>query len=727
MGAPQTMPVGKDSWNPVHPAIEPRALSGERVRVARLAQLPDVRSSTPGPGYNDTSEFFIGSVAVGVFLVESTGSAYDWSDAEIAQTLNGTYAGLNWWAFQEPKARLTFSYELHIREPTAWEPIQYSLDDDWLWIDEIMTNLGYAEPNPWAKTLHFNNDLRNRLGTDWAYSIFVADSNNAVNLGLFTNNQYAAAYFGGPWVTMSRYSAWAYNSADYFRVVPAHETGHIFYATDEYDADPVEYAGYLNCPDNNGAPGIMNRNTLSVSASTRCQIGWIDADGNGVLDIVDVPPETTLIPHSPDPTSETSVTYLGTATVVALLNRNPYGFGDDITVSRITGVAVRIDNRSWMPAEAVDGSFGDPVESFTFTLRLGLSSKVDPLPKYSGRPAFEVTATVLAPSGTHLVEARANNTEGNTDRTPGSDSLQIMGIALSAVELWYTKGGGPPLLHAADAQEPWSWMFDTLVTGGDGNYDFYSIIVDIEGSREPIPSPPDAATVVDTAPPALTLTKPVQLEWIGSTSVDLAWTATDSGTGIERVLVALDKGTAIDIGTSTNYTFHSVLEGLHTIYVTALDRAGNAAVVSRTFGVDVTDPVVTIISPGERLETVESTVVVTWNGSDSVSRIDYYEIRLDGGDILHVGTNTSYTFAGLSDGTHSVTVKAADAVGNDREATSTFIVHANWLTGGGRSGWLPMGLLVLGGSAVASVLILWRKKKRRRELLPSVAPPESPP
>ena len=230
---------------PILPDVVPGAASGERSRTAPLVQAPVPRPLTPGPGYNDTSEFYIGSVAVGVFLVESAGSAYDWSDGEVTQTLDGIYSGLAWWASVEPKARLSFSYELHIREPTTWEPIQNSLDDDWLWIDEIMTNLGYRESDPWNKTLHFNNDLRARLGTDWAYSIFVADSNNTVNLGRFTNNEYAAAYLGGPWVTMSRYSSWAYNSADYYRVVPAHETGHIFYATDEYDTDPVEYSGYL--------------------------------------------------------------------------------------------------------------------------------------------------------------------------------------------------------------------------------------------------------------------------------------------------------------------------------------------------------------------------------------------------------------------------------------------------------------------------------------------------
>src|SRR3989304_4258856 len=209
---------------------------------------------------------------------------------------------------------------------------------------------------------------------------------------------------------MSRYSSWAYNSADYFRVVPAHETGHIFYATDEYDSDPVEYSGYLNCPDSNGASGIMNRNTLGVSASTRCQIGWADSDFDGVLDTLDVPPETTLSAHSPNPTNETRVAYVGNATVVPLPNRNPKGPKNDVTISRIVGVGFRLDGGTRQMAEAVDGSFDEGQGVYRFPAGFPVASHGDVLPPYVPRRVFSVTATVAGKTGTHVVDASSRNT-----------------------------------------------------------------------------------------------------------------------------------------------------------------------------------------------------------------------------------------------------------------------------------------------------------------------------
>lgn len=373
------------------------------IGVCPWTLAPGPRVPTPGPGYDDISEFFVGSVAVGIFLVESTGGAYYWSDDEVAQTLEGILAALSWWASMEPSANISFAYELHIREPTSWEPIENPLADSHLWISEIMANLGFPGSDARARVLRYNNDLRGRLGTDWAYSIFVADSDDSVNYGRFTDDQYACSYIGGPSFTMSRYSSWAYNSADYFLAVPAHETGHIFYATDEYDDDPLDFSGYLNCPDNNGAPGIMNRNTLTVSESTRCQLGWVDSDGDGILDVLDTPPETTLDSYALDDTDGSRLRYAGSAAVVARPNLNPRGPGNDVTICWIAGVDFRVDNGPWIPAKADDGAFGGPIESFSFVT-----------------PPLE--------TGMHTIEVQARDSEGQVDSTPARATPGLDGV-----------------------------------------------------------------------------------------------------------------------------------------------------------------------------------------------------------------------------------------------------------------------------------------------------------
>lgn len=476
-----------------------RGPSVERALVAPRPRISPSAGESPAPGYNETSEFFAGHVGVAVFLVESDGSAYNWNDAEVNQTQNGIVAGLSWWATEEPKAHLSFSYEYHIREPTTWEPIQAGIINDVNWIGEILANRGYTEIDPFEQALHFNNDLRDRLGTDWAYSIFVADSDPTVNFGLFADDQIAHAYLGGPWVTMSRFSPASYNADDYYVVVPAHETGHIFYATDEYDLEPTEFSGYLNCPDQNGSTGIMNRNTQVVSPTTRCQIGWVDTDADGILDILDVPPEVTLAPYGPDPTTDARILHTGTATVLPLANRNPYGSGRDVTLSRLVGVEVSVDNGSWIEATPVDGAFDGPAEPFTFAVEYPSETQALPLPNHLTTSRITIMANATSPSGIHEFRARTVNTEGNEDISL-TDALALSPRNPAQVELWYRRNGGPDTLYANDSSAPWRWEFDTGRTGGDGEYEFYTIAVETDGTRESVPGESDVRVVVDSNP-----------------------------------------------------------------------------------------------------------------------------------------------------------------------------------------------------------------------------------
>ena len=339
----------------------------------------------------------MGSVAVGVFLMESNGSAYNWSDSEVTQTLNGIYSAMDWWINRGgAAAHLSFTYDLHIRQPTSYEPIQGPSSNDYLWVGEAMVGLGYSSSGIWQ----YLNDLRTARGTNWAYSIFVVDSSTSVSQGRFTDGAYAWGYFGGPWLVMSRYSSWAYNAANYYQAVPAHETGHIFYATDEYNSFG-EVSGYLNVHDNDGASCLMNQNYLgNLCAASTLQIGWRDSDGDGIHDILDTNPETTLAPLSPDPTVQTVLGYTGTATVVPLINQNPNGSGNDITLQTLTRVEFRVDSGVWLQAIPDDGSFNGPVESFHFN-------------------------TPSLTPGSHTVEARAVSSVGNLDATPASDTVTV--------------------------------------------------------------------------------------------------------------------------------------------------------------------------------------------------------------------------------------------------------------------------------------------------------------
>jgi hypothetical protein len=95
----------------------------------------------------------------------------------------------------------------------------------------------------------------------------------------------------------------------------------------------------------------------------------------------------------------------------------------------------------------------------------------------------------------------------------------------------------------------------------------------------------------------------------------------------------------------------------------------------------VKGPAFTITSPPNDSEVRSSTVTVTWTVTDESSTIDHNEIRLDGGSWVDIGTNTAETFTGLSDGSHTVDVKATNEVGMSIQKSVSFTVNTGLLFG----------------------------------------------
>jgi hypothetical protein len=358
----------------------------------------------PGhPGYYETSEYLIGDVAVGIIFLESNGavdpSTEDWTSTEESQVISEIQAGLNWLAGQNPQAGVSFTYEIHYKVPTSYEPINHrSWHDEHLWISEAMTFLGYPGTSYFTQVRDYINDLRSRLGTDWACAMFIVDSSNDLD-GKFADGYSAYAYLGGPFLVMTYDNdGYGIGNMDY---VAAHETGHIFYATDEYDG-VTETSGYLGVQDNEGSGDLMDR-PLSwwLCANSKQQLGWRDTDGDGIQDIVDTFPDSTLTPYVPDPTTETTLIYTGYTYEVPYPNNNPYGTRRDITINIISTVEYRVDSGTWTSASPLDGAFDEWEESFTFTT-----------------PTLSV--------GTHTIDVRGRNSVGNIEPPPyATDDITI--------------------------------------------------------------------------------------------------------------------------------------------------------------------------------------------------------------------------------------------------------------------------------------------------------------
>jgi hypothetical protein len=367
-----------------------------------------VVSPSSALGYYETSEYLIGSVAVGIIFLESNGtidpSTEDWTTArESSVTSEIWVSGLSWLANYYPKAGVRFFYDIHYKVPTRYEPINRPHYDSGLWISEAMAYLGYSGTSYFTQVRDYLNALRRSRNADWSFAIFVVDSLRDPD-GCFTDwinptrKWSAFSYLGGPLLVMTYDNdGYGISNMDY---VTAHETCHIFYATDEYDGR-TQTSGYLGVQDREGSGDMMDKaNTWWLCTNSQEQLGWRDSDGDGIQDIVDTFPDTFLNPYEPDPTNEVVLTYRGNATVIPYPNNNPYGTGRDVTIVTIGNAQFRVDYGNWMDTISADGAFDEAEEDFTFT-----------------------TPTLL--EGTHTIEVRGVNSVGNIETSYASDTVTV--------------------------------------------------------------------------------------------------------------------------------------------------------------------------------------------------------------------------------------------------------------------------------------------------------------
>ncbi|HWR27097.1 MAG TPA: PKD domain-containing protein [Candidatus Thermoplasmatota archaeon] len=389
------------------PSGEIEVLSNDLLRYIENKESNNGRLDDPTPGYYDTSEYLIGSVGIGLIFLESNGaidpSTENWNTTETNNVQSQITQAISWWINQNQWASLSYVLDVHTAVPTSYEPIIHpsAMTDptyEKLWVSEAMASLGYSSGDWMKRTRDYVNAMRTAKGTDWGLTVFLVDSSNDVG-GDFSDGYFAYAYMGGPYIVMTYDNdGWGISAMNQ---VMAHETGHIFWATDEYDGY-TEFSGYLNAADVEGSGCLMDTNFLSLSAGTRLQVGWRDTDLDNILDIIDTNPDTILNPYPQDPTPLQILTYTGVATEVPYQNNNPQPgcAGNDVSINNIMVVFYRIDGGPWNPANPGDGNYDEAMETYTFT-------------------------TIPIPHGTHLIETFAMNNVGNVDPTLASDTITI--------------------------------------------------------------------------------------------------------------------------------------------------------------------------------------------------------------------------------------------------------------------------------------------------------------
>lgn len=359
-----------------------------------------------------TSSFMAGSVAVSVVFPQCTGAIDEcsetWTDDQINAVLDQVQAALDWW---QARSNNTVSFVLDSqRAQTGYEPIKHGLNDNGQWMGQVMDNLGFpilAPEDGWGdQTLRFNNWLRETYQTDWAYTIFVANSQNDAD-GSFSDGWFAYAFGNGPAAVMT------YDNANYgieqMAAVVAHESGHIFGALDEYPGAGVPCitpSGYFEVESQNSEqpgclinePSIMRGGWGPFGANladeyARGQMGMRDLDGNGRPDVMDTKPLVALY--------EGATGAVASVTIQGRVQDQPYrppsNYAQpsyEVSINKITSVEWRVAGTEWQTAAADDGAFDNTTEEFSFTPNLS--------------------------DGTYDIEVRATNRVGNTSDVIGT-------------------------------------------------------------------------------------------------------------------------------------------------------------------------------------------------------------------------------------------------------------------------------------------------------------------
>ena len=300
--------------------------------------------STVTPQYLSNSDAMDGTVAVAVFLVESAGgidpNVYSWSQADQDLARSQVIDGLNWWVDQSRAFNLgrplqftpIFFDANNPASQVPYEPVLRPGSDASLWVSHIMSNVGASGGSVFERVAAFDRVIRDQNHANWAYSMFIAYNPLPARTS-FTDGRASWAYIGGPHVVSLFHSfGWSLSR------IATHETGHIFFACDEYFQPGYQTCSCTCAPEIR--PDALNGNCQEIScnrASTECmmrlnelalcpftvaQIGW-----------------TTAVPKPPPSAPSGLVASASSPSQVTLVWQDTSGVEDGFQIERRGGTS----------------------------------------------------------------------------------------------------------------------------------------------------------------------------------------------------------------------------------------------------------------------------------------------------------------------------------------------------------------------------------------------------
>jgi LPXTG-motif cell wall-anchored protein len=289
--------------------------------------------------------------------------------------------------------------------------------------------------------------------------------------------------------------------------------------------------------------------------------------------------------------------------------------------------------------------------------------------------------------GSHTVTVRVTDDAGNVNSASASFVVDTVAPVLSinsptsgsynntgsVTASWTTMDGGSGIAKTEIQLDTGAWATisgtsHSLNSLANGAHTMTIRATDNAGNMNAT----SVTFTVDTVKPVLNIVAPIPDSWYNTSELNATWTGTDSGSGIAYFLVSLDNGQWIN-GTNEYQMLSGLTNGQHTIEVRAYDKAGNHNDTALPFNVDTIKPMLTIATPIENARLNLSAVDVSWS-ANSASGIANYWVSIDSGVWTDVTKNTSYSFASLADGSHVVTLRAENNVGDYNETSVSFVI-----------------------------------------------------
>jgi len=202
--------------------------------------------------------------------------------------------------------------------------------------------------------------------------------------------------------------------------------------------------------------------------------------------------------------------------------------------------------------------------------------------------------------------------------------------------------------------------------------------------------------------------------YTNSSSVNITPSANDALSGVAHMRFSNDDILWTDWITYSSHIEWQLTEdeGEKKVYAQFKDNAG---LISPTYlftiTLDQTPPTIAITTPSSNREIRSSNLTVTWSSSDETSGISQNQIRIDAGPWINLEMNMNYTISDLSDGDHTLDIRAVDRAGNTRQETINFIVNTSLLLGPGYGEETVIAaIIIIALLGVAIYVIKIRKK-----------------